>query len=40
MAKKDVGKETARILGFGFGLIFDLIVIIGALIKECTGSKK
>ena len=37
---KSTGKEVADVLFFGFGLLFDIIVIIGALISECFGSKK
>lgn len=36
---KPTGKDVADTLFFGFGLIFDLIVIIGALISEAFGKK-
>jgi len=36
---KPNGKDVANTLFFGFGLIFDLIVIIGALISEAFGKK-
>lgn len=36
---KPTGKDVADTLFFGFGLLFDLIVIIGALISEAFGKK-
>lgn len=38
MAKKK--KSAGDVLFFGFGLIIDLFVIIGALISECFSDKK
>lgn len=38
--KKSTGKEVADTLFFGYGLIFDIIVILWTLISECFGSKK
>lgn len=40
MARKNTGKAVADTLFFGFGLIFDIVIILGALISEAFGSKK
>lgn len=37
---KNSPKDVSHALFFGFGLIFDLFVIIGALFKEAFGSNK